>query len=109
MSTKTQFEAVIQEGRGGGAFVELPFDIKQVFGTARPKVLVTFDGEPYSGTVATMGGKGIVGVLKEIRTKLGKDIGDRVTVTIAPDTAPREVAIPAHVRAALMKENLEAK
>lgn len=109
MSTKTQFEAVIQEGRGGGAFVELPFDIKQVFGTARPKVLVTFDGEPYRGSVATMGGTGIVGVLKAIRKKLGKDIGDRVTVTIEPDMAPREVTIPADVRAALMKDNLEAR
>ena len=88
------FDAMILEGRGGGAFVEIPFDVKAEYGTSRAKVLVTFDGEPYRGTIATMGGVAMIGILKDIRAKLGKEIGATVRVTIEPDTAPREVALP---------------
>ena len=63
------FTAVIKEGRGGGAFVEVPFDVKATFGAARPKVKVTFDGEPYRGTIAPMGGASLIGILKDIRMK----------------------------------------
>ena len=103
-----EFEAVIKEGRGGGAFIEVPFDVKATFGSARPKVSVTFDGVPYRGTIAPMGGVSLIGILKDIRTKIGKDIGDKVRVTVDLDTAPREVALPDDVRAALRKAKLEA-
>lgn len=102
------FEAVIKEGRGGGAFIEVPFDVKATFGSARPKVSVTFDGVPYRGTVAPMGAVSLIGILKDIRAKIGKDIGDKVRVTVDLDTAPREVALPDDVRAALRKAKLEA-
>ena len=103
-----EFEAVIKEGRGGGAFIEVPFDVKATFGSARPKVSVTFDGVPYRGTIAPMGGVSLIGILKDIRTKIGKDIGDKVRVTVDLDTAPREVALPDDVRAELRKAKLEA-
>jgi 4-hydroxy-3-methylbut-2-en-1-yl diphosphate synthase IspG/GcpE len=105
---KKSFAAVIREGRGGGAFVDVPFDVKATFGSARPKVLVTFDGEPYRGTIASMGGTSLIGILKEIRTRLGKDIGDTVRVTVEPDSAPREIAVPEDVLAALRQAKLEA-
>ena len=108
MGRQRSFSAVIQQARGGGAFVEVPFDVKEEYGSARPKVLVTFDGEPYHGTIASMGGVAMVGVLKEIRSKLGKDVGDRVKVTIEADSAPREVAVPEDLRAALRAAGLEA-
>jgi hypothetical protein len=103
-----KFDAVIKQGRGGGAFIEVPLDVKATFGTARPKVAVTFDGVPYRGTIAPMGGASLIGILKDIRSKIGKDIGDRVRVTVELDTAPREVAVPDDVRAALRKARLEA-
>jgi hypothetical protein len=102
-----QFDAVIKEGRAGGAFVEVPFDVKATFGSARPKVAVTFDGESYRGTIALMGGVSLIGILKEIRNKIGKDVGDKVRVTVDADDAPREVAVPDDVRAALRKAKLE--
>ena len=108
MTSKRSFDAVLQEGRGGGAFVELPFDVKAEFGSARPQVLATFDGEPYRGTVASMGGVSILGVLKEIRAKLKKGIGDRVRVTIESDTAARVVEVPPDLRKALRSAHLEA-
>lgn len=47
MTEAPGFEATIQEGSGGGAFVEVPFDAEEVFGARRVKVRATFDGEPY--------------------------------------------------------------
>ena len=107
--TSKAFTAEIQEGRGGGAFVEVPFDVKAVLGSARPKVRVTFDGEPYRGTLASMGGSYLIGILKDIRTKIGKDIGDTVRVTIELDTEPREVEVPDYVLKELRKAQLESK
>jgi hypothetical protein len=103
-----EFEAVIKEGRGGGAFVEVPFDVKAIFGSARAKVTVTFDGIAYRGTIAPMGGVSLIGILKDIRKQIGKDVGDKVRVTVDLDAAPREVTLPDDVRAALRKAMLDA-
>lgn len=101
-----KFAGVIEAGRGGGAFVIVPFDAKAVFGSARPKVKATFDGRPYRGTIAPMGGTYLIGILKEIRTAIGKEIGDTVQVTLEADTAPREVALPADAVKALQAARL---
>ena len=42
-----------------------------------------------------MGGGGMaIGILKDIRTKLGKAVGDEVVVTLELDQASREVEVP---------------
>ena len=43
---RLKVDAVIEKGPGGGAFVRLPFDVEAAFGSKRPKVRATFDGEP---------------------------------------------------------------
>lgn len=98
------FRAEIREGRGGGTFVEIPFDVKAVWGAGRVKVRATFDGEPYRGSVAPMGGVHVVGLLKGIREKLGKEAGDTVKVTVEPDAAPRTVSVPKDLAAALRRD-----
>jgi bifunctional DNA-binding transcriptional regulator/antitoxin component of YhaV-PrlF toxin-antitoxin module len=98
---KHEFDAVI-EATGGGAFVSVPFDVEAVFGKKRVKVNATFDGEPYRGSVVRMGGEDhMLIVVKAIRDKIGKQPGDRVHVTLEEDAAPREVVVPADLRAAL--------
>jgi len=86
-----EYEAVIQSSTigSGGAYIPFPYDIKKEFGKGRVKVYATFDGEPYKGSVVNMGVKNadgsvcyIIGILKEIRTKIGKQPGDMVQVTI---------------------------
>ncbi|MCL2366454.1 MAG: DUF1905 domain-containing protein [Oscillospiraceae bacterium] len=74
---------------GGGAYVPFPYDIHKEFGKGRVKVHATFDGEPYQGNIVNMGVKNpdgsicyIIGILKEIRAKIGKQPGDMVKVTI---------------------------
>ena len=43
MSEETS-QAEILAGRGGGALVEVPFDVKEVFGSGRPQVKALIDG-----------------------------------------------------------------
>ena len=73
----------------GGAYVPFPYDLRAVFGKGRLKVHATFDGEPYDGSIVNMGVKNpdgsvcyIIGILKDIRAKIGKQPGDTVAVTI---------------------------
>ena len=86
-----EFDAVIQAseiGRGG-AFVVFPWDVRAEFGRGRVKVSATFDGEPYEGSVVNMGLRGadgrvcwVLGVLKAIRERIGKGVGDSVAVVV---------------------------
>lgn len=91
MKKTYEFEAVIQasESGRGGAYVAFPYDIRQEFGKGRLKVHATFDGESYDGSIVNMGVKNadgsvcyIIGILKDIRRKIGKQPGDIVRVTI---------------------------
>jgi hypothetical protein len=50
---------------------------------------VTFDGEPYLGSIVNMGVKNedgsvcyIIGIRKDIRSKIGKQLGDMVFVKV---------------------------
>ena len=86
-----EYDAVIQASASGkgGAFVPFPYDIRAQFGKGRVKVHATFDGEPYSGSIVNMGVKNadgsvcyVIGILKDIRAKIGKQPGDTVRVVI---------------------------
>jgi hypothetical protein len=82
--TLHEFTAVIlQKGDMDAAYVEVPIDIKEVYGKGRLLVHATFDGEPYDGQVVKMGTPGyIIGVRKDIRKKIGKSFGDKIMVTL---------------------------
>jgi hypothetical protein len=96
------FEGTIVVGDGGGAWVEVPGDVVAALGGGgRIPVHATFDGVAYRGSVASMGGCLALGILKGIRTELGKGAGDSVTVTVERDDAVRTVDVPADLAAAL--------
>ncbi|MGY3751057.1 DUF1905 domain-containing protein [Vagococcus acidifermentans] len=66
-----------------GAYVEIPFDVKETFGKGRVPVHATFDGEPYDGQLVRMKTPcHIIGIRKDIRAKIGKQPGDTIHVTI---------------------------
>ena len=66
-----------------GAYIEVPFDVKETFGKGRVPVHATFDGEPYDGSLVKMKTPcHILGIKKEIREKIGKQPGDVVSVTL---------------------------
>lgn len=84
------FSAVLHENKErGGAYIIFPWDIRREFGKGRVKVHAEFDGIPYDGSIVNMGVKEeesnicyIIGVLKSIRQKLGKEDGDQIQVRI---------------------------
>ena len=80
-----EYDAVIHElPEKGGPYVVSPWNIRGEFGKGRVKVHATFDG-----SIVNMGVKNedgsicyILGMLKSIRTQLGKGEGDTVHVVI---------------------------
>ena len=78
------FSAVVKKVEGiDGAYIEIPFDVKEVFGKGRVKVSATFDGVPYDGSLVRMKTPcHILGIRKDIRAKIEKQPGDTVKVTI---------------------------
>lgn len=88
MKKKYEFTAEIKKVPDlDGAYVEIPFDLREEFGRGRLKVHASFDGEPYDGSIVNMGMKNpdgsicyILGVRKDIRAKIGKQPGDTVQV-----------------------------
>jgi hypothetical protein len=109
MTKKQTFTAEIKNAGGGGAFVEVPFDVEAAFGSKRPKIKAMIEGVPYRGILTRMGGDHhLLIILKEIREKIGKTFGDEVTITVEPDTEPRVIEVPAELKKAF-KSDKEAK
>ena len=79
-----EFDAIIHKVDDmDGAYVEIPFDVQDAFGKGRVLVRATFDGEPYDGQVVRMGTPcHIIGLRKSIRSKIRKQPGDSVYVTL---------------------------
>lgn len=90
MGKQYEYDTVIHElPEKGGAYVVFPWNIREEFGKGRVKVHATFDGIPYDGSIVNMGVKNadgsacyILGMLKSIRTQLGKGDGDTVHMVI---------------------------
>ncbi|HLO31868.1 MAG TPA: YdeI/OmpD-associated family protein [Anaerolineales bacterium] len=109
MTKQQTFTAVIKNADGGGAFIEVPFDVEKEFGSKRPKIKALIEGVPYRGILTRMGTEcHILGVRKEIREQTGKTFGDEVTVIVEPDTQPRIIEVPADLKKVLKMEK-EAK
>jgi hypothetical protein len=97
-----EFTGTLQDsGTGGGRWIEVPFDAKEVFGQARPPVRGTVNGTPLRTRLAAYGGRTYLGLRAEIRAAAGIDVGDSVDVVLELDDAPREVDVPAALSAAL--------
>lgn len=102
---RKEFEAVIkQHGNINGAYVEIPFNIEEVFGAKRVKVKATFDGFEYRGSIVYMGGICMIGITGQIRKAIGKDFGDMITVTVEKDEEERTIEIPEDFQSVLNHE-----
>jgi hypothetical protein len=109
MTKKHTFKATILDAGGGGAFVEVPFDVEKAFGAKKPKVKALIEGVPYRGLLVRMGGPNhILIVLKGIREQVGKTFGDEIQVSVELDTEERVIEIPKDLMKELKKDK-EAK
>ena len=79
-----EFDAVIKKVPDlDGAYIEFPYDVRKEFGKGRVKVIASFDGVPYEGSLVVMKTPClIIGIRKDIRQQINKQPGDTVHVTI---------------------------
>jgi hypothetical protein len=95
-----RFQTVV--GREGtGTFLELPLDVPAVFGRVRAPVKVTVNGHTWRSTVMRYGERYYLPVNRANREAAGVAAGDAVTVDLESDDAPRTVAVPDDLAAAL--------
>ena len=95
---------ILQSGKTATG-IEVPDEVMEALGSGkRPAVTVTVNGYSYRSTVATVAGRSMVGVSAEHRAGAGVAGGDEVEVDVELDTAPREVAVPDDLAAALDAE-----
>ena len=105
MPKKYTFTAPIQNPGGGGAFVDIPFDVEKEFGSKRPRIKALIEGIPYRGTLVRMGSEcHMLLILKEIREQVGKTFGDEIKVVIEADVEPRVVEVPPDLMKAFKKD-----
>jgi len=105
MPKKQTFKAVIQNAGGGGAFVEVPFDVEKVFGSKRPKVRAMIEGVPYRGLLTRMGGPNhMLIILKNIREQIGKTFGDEIKVSVEVDVDERVIHVPKELKRVFKSE-----
>ena len=92
---KQKFSAQIKKRDGiDGAYIEIPFDVEEVFGAKRVKIKAYFDGKEYRGSIVRMGGCYVLGIPKALRTEIGKNPGDIVNVEVEKDEEERVVELP---------------
>jgi len=104
--TAVAFTATLEAAdRGGGRWVVVPFDAREVFGEARPAVRGTVNGTAFRGRLAVYDGVTVLGLRREIRDAAGIGVGDAVEVALELDDAPREVRLPEELVATLAQDD----
>jgi hypothetical protein len=99
---RMKFRATVELGGKTATGIEVPPGVVASLGSSqRPAVRVTIGTHSYRTTVAKMGGRHLVPLSAENRSAAGVAAGDEVDVDIALDDAPREVAVPADLDAAM--------
>jgi hypothetical protein len=91
------------EGDASGALVEVPPDVLEALGspTKRPAVRVTINGAELRTTLAVYGGRSLIGLRRDYREAAHIAPGETIEVEVELDTAPRSVAVPDDLAAAL--------
>ncbi len=88
-------------GKAEVAGMNIPFDVKKVWGKARVPITGTINGFKFRSTVAPMGGEYFVCVNRQMREGGQCGVGDTVRVIMEPDTAPRTIEPPPDLKRAL--------
>ena len=96
-----RFRATIERGGTTATGVEVPEEVVESLGSRRPKVRVKINGYTYRTSVASMGGRFMLGISAEVRERAGVAAGDQVDISLELDTDPREVTVPADFQQAL--------
>ena len=90
------------------AHFEVPFDVRALYGEARPAVKMTVLGQTFRTRVMVYGGKPMLGLWKAVRDEHELGAGQELKVTLEPDREPRTIDPPKELAAA-MKKNAAAR
>lgn len=96
------FRSVVELGGRTATGIPVPPEVVARLGAGRrPAVRVHVGGYGYRSTVGVMGGRFLVPLSADHRSRAGVAAGDEVDVTLELDTEPREVTVPDDLGAAL--------
>jgi antitoxin component of MazEF toxin-antitoxin module len=93
---------IVQTGNNTGIHVPETI-LKKLNGGKKPLVNVTLNGYTYRSAVGKMGDRFMISLSAENRKNANAKGGDTLEVTVALDTEPRTVELPAELQAALNK------
>ncbi|RTL61914.1 MAG: DUF1905 domain-containing protein [Pseudonocardiaceae bacterium] len=97
-----EFRTTIAQTGTNTTGIVVPDEIVEQLGAGkRPKVTVTAGGHTWRSSIASMGGRFLIGVSAEIRKITGLAGGDDVDVVVGLDTEPRQVTVADDLAAAL--------
>jgi hypothetical protein len=100
-----RFRAKIELAGKTATGIEVPAAVVTKLGSSKkPAVRVTINGYTYRSTVATRGGRFMVGISAQIREAAEVAAGQNVDVDVELDTAPREVTVPVDFGRALSRD-----
>jgi hypothetical protein len=104
-----RFRAIIRP-EGGSAYIELDFDVAAEFETkGRVSVRGSIDGHPFTTSISPRHGRWYVVVNRQMRQDFGVGPGDEVDVVIDRDDAPRAIAAPPDLEAAIEADDEAAR
>ncbi|MCJ1686334.1 DUF1905 domain-containing protein [Rathayibacter sp. VKM Ac-2927] len=87
---------------GNNTGIEVPPEVLDALGGGkRPAVIVVVNGYAFRGTIGAMGGRALISFSSEKRAASGLAGGDAIEVDLELDSAPRTVAVPEDLAAAL--------
>jgi hypothetical protein len=97
-----RFRVTLESNGKTAVGMHVPDEVVASLGKGKqPPVRVTINGYTYRSTVASRGGRFLLGVSAENRAGAGVAAGDEVDVDMELDTEPREVTVPPDFAAAL--------
>lgn len=95
---------VARTGRNTTGIPVPPEVVDELGAGKRPKVEVTVNGHTFRTSIGAVDGQPMISLSADNRTKAGVAGGDDVEVDVRLDTAPREIAVPDDLAAALDTE-----
>jgi hypothetical protein len=97
-----RFSTTLRKNSETAVGIRVPDDVMAALAAGKaPKVAVTINGHTWRSSVATVSGEPMIGVSEAVRNVTGVRGGDTVEVDLVLDTAPRTVAVPDDLAAAL--------
>ena len=101
--TVQTFRTILEATGGNNVGIVVPDEVVSAFGRGkRVPVSVTVDGVyTYSTSITSMGGRFLASFNAATRAATGRGAGDEIEVRLEVDEAPRTVAVPDALQAAL--------